>query len=224
MLQRIRQAFDDSDDDNGPFNGPVEVDESYFGGKRASMSSAECKKQTGRGTAGQTAVVGMQDRDPRQVRAQIVAATGKASWRAMPGPGPRSTRTKQPPIRSFPPCSTAMRACSTRPASTCMAHTNGLESFWSMLRRGYIGVHHKMSPKHLGRYVAECSGRHNLRVRHAPPKGPRGGRHGGQAAAPSHPDCRQRTAQRGAVIGPGNCGTGQGVPDPSRSPCWNRTT
>ncbi len=44
-----------------------------------------------------------------------------------------------------------------------MAHTNGMESFWSMLKRGYIGVYHKISPKHLGRYVAEFSGRHNIR-------------------------------------------------------------
>ena len=43
-----------------------------------------------------------------------------------------------------------------------MAHTNGIESFWAMLKRGYHGVFHKMSPEHLGRYVNEFSGRHNL--------------------------------------------------------------
>ena len=44
-----------------------------------------------------------------------------------------------------------------------MAHTNGIESFWSMLKRGYHGTYHKMSEKHLGRYVTEFSGRHNDR-------------------------------------------------------------
>ena len=44
-----------------------------------------------------------------------------------------------------------------------LAHTNSMESFWSMLKRGYIWVYHKISPKHLGRYVAEFSGRHNIR-------------------------------------------------------------
>ena len=39
------------------------------------------------------------------------------------------------------------------------AHTNGLESFWSLLKR----VYHKMSPKHLHRYVREFEGRHNQR-------------------------------------------------------------
>ena len=43
------------------------------------------------------------------------------------------------------------------------AHTNGMESFWSMLKRGYQGVYHKMSPKHLQRYVSEFAGRHNVR-------------------------------------------------------------
>ncbi len=43
------------------------------------------------------------------------------------------------------------------------AHTNGVESFWSMLKRGYHGTYHKMSPKHLQRYVNEFSGRHNIR-------------------------------------------------------------
>lgn len=44
-----------------------------------------------------------------------------------------------------------------------MVHTNGMESFWSVLKRGYIGVYHWMSVKHLGRYVSEFSGRHNIR-------------------------------------------------------------
>ena len=46
-----------------------------------------------------------------------------------------------------------------------MAHTNGVESFWAMLKRGYHGVYHRMSAKHLQRYVNEFSGRHNVRDR-----------------------------------------------------------
>ena len=42
-------------------------------------------------------------------------------------------------------------------------HTNGLEPLWSMLKRAHKGIYHKMSPKHLDRYVQEFTGRHNLR-------------------------------------------------------------
>ena len=41
------------------------------------------------------------------------------------------------------------------------ASTNGVESFWALLKRGYIGTHHFMSVKHLHRYVAEYVYRHN---------------------------------------------------------------
>ena len=44
-----------------------------------------------------------------------------------------------------------------------MAHTNGMESHWAALKRGYDGVYHQMSAKHLHRYVAEFEGRHNRR-------------------------------------------------------------
>ena len=42
-------------------------------------------------------------------------------------------------------------------------HTNGIESLWSMLKRAHKGTFHKISPKHLDRYVQEFAGRHNLR-------------------------------------------------------------
>jgi len=44
-----------------------------------------------------------------------------------------------------------------------MAHTNGMESFWAMLKRAHTGTFHKMSPKHLNRYVSEFAGKHNVR-------------------------------------------------------------
>ena len=44
-----------------------------------------------------------------------------------------------------------------------MAHTNGIESFWALLKRGYHGTFHHFSEKHLDRYVTEFVGRHNRR-------------------------------------------------------------
>ena len=63
------------------------------------------------------------------------------------------------------------------------AHTNVAESFWSMLDRAHIGTLHKMSPKHLDRYVTEFAGRQNVRefdtIDHARRDG---ARHGVEAA------------------------------------------
>ena len=59
-------------------------------------------------------------------------------------------------------------------------HTNGMESFWSMLKRAYQGTFHKMSEKHLDRYVREFAGKHSVRdmdnPRHHGRDRPRNGR------------------------------------------------
>ena len=44
-----------------------------------------------------------------------------------------------------------------------MAPTNGVESFWANMKRGYQGIYHHWSVKHLDRYVTEFEGRHNSR-------------------------------------------------------------
>ena len=68
-------------------------------------------------------------------------------------------------------------------------HTNGIESFWSMLKRGHKGTYHKMNNKHLKRYVDEFVGRHNKRPSDTiRPDGRLGEWDGRQAAQVSRPD------------------------------------
>jgi transposase-like protein len=43
-------------------------------------------------------------------------------------------------------------------------HTNGIENFWSLLKRGIIGIFHQVSPKHLQRYCDEFAARYNSRL------------------------------------------------------------
>ena len=81
MLHRIREAW--GGEGEGPFDGPVEVDETYFGGKRRNMSNAQrrelVKEGAGRGAVGKVAVVGAKCRTSNQVRAEVVEATDKAT-------------------------------------------------------------------------------------------------------------------------------------------------
>lgn len=74
----------------------------------------------------------------------------------------RCIRTSTSPIKIFP---LTMRPSNTALESTLrvQASTNGVESFWAHLKRGYNGVYHQMSKKHLGRYIEEFEGRHNDR-------------------------------------------------------------
>ena len=78
MLQRIRKAFE-SDDDEPPFSGPVEVDEVYFGGLRKNMHKDKREELDGRGTVGKEIVVGVKDRETNTVRARHVQSADTAS-------------------------------------------------------------------------------------------------------------------------------------------------
>jgi transposase-like protein len=148
------------------FAGPVEVDETYLGGKRKNMPNAVRKQLTGRGPVGKTAVVGAKDRATKQVVAKAVPATDKHTLQGF---------VKDHADRQATVYTDEARAYETLPFEhesvkhsvseyvRGQAHTNGVESFWSMLKRGYYGTFHKLSPKHLDRYVQEFAGRHNLR-------------------------------------------------------------
>ena len=74
MLHRLREAFAQAET-NGKFQGPVEVDETYMGGKRSNMRLKKRKQLTGRGPVGKTAVVGARDRATKRVKAKVVQDT-----------------------------------------------------------------------------------------------------------------------------------------------------
>ncbi len=164
MLMRIREAW--ATETDGPYKGPVEADETYFGGKRKSMHRWKREQLDGRGVAGKTAVAGLKDRDTNKVTAKVVReATGEVLQEFVTDhttPDATVYTDESRAYRGLPRTHEAVKH-SVGEFVRGKASTNGLESFWSMLKRAHTGTFHKMSPKHLDRYVKEFAGRHNIR-------------------------------------------------------------
>jgi len=167
MLHRIREAWMPPDDDK--FNGPIEVDETYMGGKRRNMSNAHRKglADAGRGPVGKVAVVGAKDRETGEVRAEVVASTDKPTLQGFVGDVAEKGATvytdEAAAYEGMPNVEHNTVNHSVSEYVDGQVHTNGIESFWSMLKRAYAGTFHKISPKYLNRYIQEFAGRHNVR-------------------------------------------------------------
>ena len=164
LAHRIREIWNDETEQMA---GPVEVDETYIGGKAKNMHKD--KRQAaihGRGTAGKTAVVGIKDRKTNRVKAEVVNATDGPTLQGFVHrntDGGAVVYTDEAKAYNGLHRFHAAVKHSVGEYVRDMAHTNGIESHWATLKRGHDGVYHHFSPKHLGRYVNEFSGRHNIR-------------------------------------------------------------
>src|SRR5437773_2244975 len=166
MLQRIRLAMQD-EFFGSKLGGEVEVDETFIGGKARNMHVSERKRRiTGTGTKDKTAIVGILERGGK-VRASVVPSRRKTVLQ---------DEVRKHVTAGAAPYSDALMAYDGLAGDYAhqvvdhavqyvdgRVHTNGLENFWSLLKRGIAGTYVSVEPFHLFRYLDEQMFRFNNR-------------------------------------------------------------
>lgn len=168
LNHRIREMYKETAPDM--LENIVEADETYVGGKN---KNRHANKKKGGGTGGRphpddkTAVVGLLQRGGK-VKTFVVPSTGSDIIHPImvDNVAPGSTVITDS-YRSYLGIDNhrynhvAVKADPESYKTEGENHTNGIENFWSTFKRGYIGIYHYMSPKHLHRYTNEFGYRFN---------------------------------------------------------------
>jgi transposase-like protein len=171
MLHRIREAMKDrSLMKMGGDGGPVEVDETYVGGLAKFMHPGKRQEKiTKSGGANKAIVMGMRDRETRRVRAKVIPnvkretlqneilnnINKKSTVYTDDFGGYRDLAAKDFVHETVNHLSEYVRG---------QIHTQGIENFWSLLKRGLKGTYVAVEPFHLDRYVSEQVFRFNNRA------------------------------------------------------------
>jgi transposase-like protein len=171
MLQRIRLAMKNKSVLKlGYQGGPVEMDETFIGGKLKNMHKAKKPKGTGfSGIAGgamaKTIVVGMLERKGR-VRAEVVAERTQPTLHALVNKHIQYDATLMTDEWGGYKGTNLTHEIVNHAVEYVrgQVHTQGIENFWALLKRGLHGTYISVEPFHLDRYVDEQAFRYNNRA------------------------------------------------------------
>ena len=162
MLQRLRKCYEIK---QGPFSGPVEFDEAFFGGLESNKHASK-KLKKGRGAVGKTVVVGAKDRETGRIVTRQVESTDRDTLHDFVHTytieGATVYTDEHASYKGINRPHTAVKH-SVNEFVNGLAHTNGMESFGSTLKAGYKAIYKHMSPTHLYRYANEFAGRQSDR-------------------------------------------------------------
>jgi len=166
MMHRIRLAMRD-ENLGSKFSGEVEADETFIGGKARNMHLAKRKRRiTGRGTVDKTIVMGVLERGG-EVRTAVVDDRRKHTLQReikMHVQAGAALYTDE--LLSYEGLAQDYAHAVINHAVAYVdgrIHTNGMENFWSLLKRGIGGTYVSVEPFHLFRYLDEQTFRYNNR-------------------------------------------------------------
>jgi transposase-like protein len=166
LLHRVRLAMQD-ELTGGSLRGEVEVDESFIGGKARNMHKDRKRRANVQSAnKGKTVVLGMLERG-KTVRATVIPDRTKASIQPIiRGNGERGAEIFSDEYASAWRMDSEYIHSVVNHLETYVqgnVHTNGMENFWSLLKRGLNGTYVSVEPFHLFRYVDEQAFRFNNR-------------------------------------------------------------
>ena len=166
MLQRLRLALQGND--GGFLGGEVEVDETFIGGKARNMHESKRRtKITGSGAKDKEIVFGMVERGGK-VRASHVSSRGKAELQSTIRENIEAgAAIFSDELRSYKGLDADYQHAVINHAVEYVngnVHTNTMENFWSLLKRGLHGTYISVEPFHLFRYIDEQAFRYNNRT------------------------------------------------------------